>query len=185
MGFFDKIKKALGGNDEPATTTTKAPSQVLRENGIDPGGLKFQFGGRGDVTVNGTVASAEDKARMVEVLEDIDGIESVIDRTQVANRVAEQAPQVGSTDSIFGGAGDGTGSTQSPEPVVVTTETSAEQRIHTVESGDTLWKIAQRYYGDGSEYPRIFEANRDILDDPDKIFPGQELKIPAQEAEKS
>jgi nucleoid-associated protein YgaU len=44
-------------------------------------------------------------------------------------------------------------------------------------AGDTLSKIAKRYYGDANQYPRIFEANRDQLSDPDKIRVGQELKL--------
>jgi nucleoid-associated protein YgaU len=55
---------------------------------------------------------------------------------------------------------------------------SGSAQSHTVVKGDTLSAIAQRYYGRASEYPRIFEANRDILHDPDKIYPGQVLKIP-------
>jgi nucleoid-associated protein YgaU len=49
---------------------------------------------------------------------------------------------------------------------------------YTVKAGDSLSKIAQQFYGKASEYPRIFEANRDQLSDPDKIRPGQELVIP-------
>lgn len=51
--------------------------------------------------------------------------------------------------------------------------------FHTVASGDTLWAIAQKHLGDGSKYPHIFEANRPMLTDPDKIYPGQVLRIPA------
>jgi nucleoid-associated protein YgaU len=51
-------------------------------------------------------------------------------------------------------------------------------QTYVVQSGDTLSKIAQKYYGDPSLYTQIFEANRDILKDPNKIFPGQKLKIP-------
>ena len=46
-------------------------------------------------------------------------------------------------------------------------------------TGDSLWAIAQRFYGDGSQYSRIFEANRDQLDNPDTIQPGQVLRIPS------
>lgn len=49
--------------------------------------------------------------------------------------------------------------------------------IYKVIAGDTLSKIAKRYYGDANQYPRIFEANRDQLSDPDKIRVGQELKL--------
>ncbi|MEM3059812.1 MAG: LysM peptidoglycan-binding domain-containing protein [Methanomassiliicoccales archaeon] len=49
---------------------------------------------------------------------------------------------------------------------------------HEVKKGDTLWKIAEIYYGDGSLYTKIFEANRDILKDPNLIKVGQKLRIP-------
>jgi len=51
-------------------------------------------------------------------------------------------------------------------------------QTYVVQSGDSLSKIAQKYYGDASLYTKIFEANRDILKDPNKIQPGQKLRIP-------
>lgn len=51
-------------------------------------------------------------------------------------------------------------------------------RVHEVVSGDTLSALAKKYYGNASSYPKIFEANRDILDNPDRIKVGQKLKIP-------
>ena len=51
-------------------------------------------------------------------------------------------------------------------------------RTHTVVSGDTLSGIAKHYYGHANDYMKIFDANRDKLKDPDKIFPGQVLRIP-------
>ena len=56
---------------------------------------------------------------------------------------------------------------------------STATKTYTVVSGDSLSKIAQREYGHANLWNRIYEANRDILNDPDKIFPGQVLKIPA------
>ena len=55
---------------------------------------------------------------------------------------------------------------------------AAEHRMHDVVSGDTLSALSKKYYGDASKYHRIFEANRDQLNDPDKIRVGQKLKIP-------
>jgi nucleoid-associated protein YgaU len=52
-------------------------------------------------------------------------------------------------------------------------------RTYTVKAGDTLSKIAKEHLGNANEYMKIFEANRDQLNDPDKIKPGQVLKIPA------
>ncbi|MFQ5351251.1 MAG: peptidoglycan-binding protein LysM [Thermoanaerobaculia bacterium] len=53
--------------------------------------------------------------------------------------------------------------------------------FYTVQSGDTLSKIAKEHYGDAMKYPVIFEANRPMLEDPDKIYPGQQLRIPPLE----
>jgi nucleoid-associated protein YgaU len=53
------------------------------------------------------------------------------------------------------------------------------ERTYTVESGDTLSHIAKAHYGKAGKWRAIFEANRDQIDDPDRIFPGQVLKIPA------
>ena len=52
------------------------------------------------------------------------------------------------------------------------------EQTYTVESGDTLSQIAKQFYGKASEWNTIFQANRDQLDDPDLIQPGQVLKIP-------
>ncbi len=54
-----------------------------------------------------------------------------------------------------------------------------EPVFHTVKKGDTLWAIASKHYGNGSKYNAIFEANTPMLSHPDKIYPGQVLRIPA------
>jgi LysM repeat protein len=59
-------------------------------------------------------------------------------------------------------------------------EPQEQSKFHTVEKGDTLSKIAKQYYGDMMKYPAIFEANKPMLKDPDEIYPGQVLRIPAQ-----
>jgi uncharacterized protein YidB (DUF937 family) len=51
-------------------------------------------------------------------------------------------------------------------------------RTYTVASGDSLSKIAKQFYNDGNQWQRIFDANRDILSNPDRISPGQHLRIP-------
>ena len=58
------------------------------------------------------------------------------------------------------------------------TQPAAQAIFYTVKRGDTLSKIAQAHYGDANQYPRIFEANRPLLQDPDEIYPGQMLRIP-------
>ena len=53
-----------------------------------------------------------------------------------------------------------------------------EATLYTVQSGDSLSKIAKAHYGDASKYMIIFEANQPLLKDPNKIYPGQALRIP-------
>lgn len=54
----------------------------------------------------------------------------------------------------------------------------AKAERYTVQSGDTLWAISERFYGDGNAWQRIYDANRGRIEDPDVIQPGWELSIP-------
>ena len=54
-----------------------------------------------------------------------------------------------------------------------------QSNMYTVVSGDTLSAIAKKEYGDANKYMKIFEANQPMLSDPNKIYPGQVLRIPA------
>lgn len=55
---------------------------------------------------------------------------------------------------------------------------TASATTYTVKPGDSLSKIAADHYGKASDWNKIYEANRDTIKDPDKIFPGQELNLP-------
>ena len=59
-------------------------------------------------------------------------------------------------------------------------EAAVEPQFYTVVSGDSLSKIAKHFYGNANAYMGIFEANKPMLSHPDKIYPGQMLRIPAQ-----
>ena len=58
-------------------------------------------------------------------------------------------------------------------------QSADEATFYTVVSGDNLSKIAKAFYGNANKYPVIFEANKPMLSSPDKIYPGQKLRIPA------
>lgn len=158
MGFFDKFKNVLGGG-QPKPETVKGPSRVLREAGIDPSGLDCKIGADGSVTVSGNCASGEERDRIVSILEGMPNV------SRVVNEINVSAP--------------GPAETEAPAPAEATSGDESEGgRTYTVKPGDTLWKISQEMYGSGSKYMKIFEANTPMLENPDKIFPGQELKIP-------
>ncbi|MGK2924163.1 MAG: LysM peptidoglycan-binding domain-containing protein [Lysobacterales bacterium] len=168
MGIFDSIKNAFG-KGEAEVDVTVPPSKLLRDAGLDPSGLKFAFG-TGSITVSGEIADESQRRRILDVLSGIGGIKTVQDEMVVAAPRAAPTPAPTPTP------------TPAPEPPVAVQEVEAEggagTRSYTVVSGDTLWKIAERMYGNGSHYMKIFEANTDVLEHPDRIFPGQKLVIP-------
>lgn len=65
------------------------------------------------------------------------------------------------------------------EESITTAQPAQEAVFYTVKAGDTLSKIAKEHYGDANKYQVIFEANRPMLSHPDKIYPGQVLRIPS------
>jgi nucleoid-associated protein YgaU len=75
-------------------------------------------------------------------------------------------------------AGNVAGVAQVDDNMTVEVNTEPPATYYTVVSGDTLSKIAKQHYGNANEYNRIFEANQPLLKHPDKIYPGQMLRIP-------
>lgn len=95
-------------------------------------------------------------------------------RSGVASTASDAAPKA-DFSNVQGGV---TSTAPSVEPEVPTVQT------YTVASGDTLSKIAKKFYGSANQWRGIFEANRDQLSNPDLIRPGQVLKIPTAPAKK-
>ena len=93
---------------------------------------------------------------------------------QVSGNVADQATRERVILALGNVEGVGT-----VDDDIQVASTAAESEMHVVVSGDTLSKIALAAYGDASKYPTIFEANKPMLKDPDKIYVGQVLRIPA------
>ena len=57
-------------------------------------------------------------------------------------------------------------------------QSSQEVEYYEIKSGDTLWAIAEKVLGNGAKYTEIFEANKEVIKDPDLIYPGQKIRIP-------
>ena len=94
-----------------------------------------------------------------------------------ANLVMERLDQAVKADNIVNAIEVAEKPVPQPEPEPAPEPVSAE-RFYEVVAGDTLGAISQMYYGKASQYMKIFEANRNILDNPDLIKVGQKLKIP-------
>ncbi len=126
------------------------------------------------------VASAEDLKKELDSLNlGTDNVEIEVkgDTVVVKGEVADQ--------SIFEKAILAVGNTlgvskvEASEMKVADTGSITEPVFHEVKKGENLWKIATKHYGNGSKYTEIFEANKPMLSDPDLIYPGQNLRIPA------
>lgn len=109
----------------------------------------------GKVTLKGTAASMAAKEKAALIAGNVKGVSSVNDD----GLTAPAAPKPAATAA--GGPG------------------TAATRYYTIKSGDSLSKIAEAMYGDSQQYDKIFEANREVIGDPDKIYPGQQIRIPA------
>jgi len=157
MGFMDAFKKVIGGGAKQAPPEiVKGPTRVLREAGIDTSCLDCKIGADGSVTVSGTVESGATRDEIVSVLEKMPNVSGVNNEINVGEPEPEPAAEAAEAEAAE----------------------AKEGRTYTVQSGDTLWKISQEMYGNGSKYMKIFEANTPMLENPDKIFPGQVLNIP-------
>lgn len=125
------------------------------------------------VSLIGWAESLADKEKAILAAGNIKGVEKVDDRLKVGTPPARQPATPA--------AAAPTAQQAAPEPEAAPEPDSSEQpssRFYTVKSGDTLSKIAREFYGNASKYPVIFEANKPMLTNPDRIYPGQVLRIP-------
>ena len=154
MGILDKFSKKTGADKPASSENVKGPGATLKDHGIDPSGLKFSFNQDGSVTVSGHAKDQSEIDRICQVIGEIPHVSNVVSNMRVAGTVAAAEA----------------------EPAAPVGE--IQQRTYTVKPGDTLWAIAAELYGSGASYMKIFEANTSILENPDKIHPGQVLVIP-------
>lgn len=148
MGLFDLFGKSFDDQVNEAITKIKAMNLGVRHLGAQVKGKV--------VTLTGEAPSREVATTVMQKLDELVSPDNIINTIKVDKPAAE------------------------PE-VLVDVEAEVEpptERYHMVAAGDTLGHISQKYYGKASAYMKIFEANRDILDDPNLIKVGQKLKIP-------
>jgi len=124
----------------------------LNKFGLLQPGVTVSVDENDKVTLSGQVDSREARQRIIATVANIEGVDAVDDQLVILIKNVDAAP---------------------------VQETAApEKQFYQVKSGDTLSKIAKEMYGDANKYPKIFEANKPMLSDPDKIYPGQTLVIP-------
>jgi len=164
MGLFDFAsdigKKVFGIGDADAAEKIKLD---IEANNPGISGLEVELQEESVCVLRGECESKEAKEKAILMAGNMKGVSDVVAvRLKVAN--ADDTQQTSEAledqaDAAF--------------------EESSSSQYYTIESGDTLWGIAAKFLGNGSKYPEIFEANREVIEDPDKIFVGQKIRIPS------
>jgi nucleoid-associated protein YgaU len=179
MGLLDKVKTTdslVETDDEDQLVQLRhkydPAIRVMQESGVQLENVDIQAG---KLHIRGNAPSAQIKNRMWDEVKKIDPSyrDLTLDlRLPAGSTMTPTPPGAGTPGSPSAGdpvpEGSG-GPSVAPDHAM---------ESYTVKSGDTLSKISQRFYGGATGYQRIFEANRDQLKDPDKIQPGQILRIP-------
>ena len=148
LDFVTEVGHKLFSSDEEPAETIKKAIEADNP-GIENLGVDFT---NSFVTLTGNAKTSEAVEKAVLIAGNIKGVGRVVSNITVAGK-ADPA----GTDAPPGGG---------------TVE------YYTVQSGDTLSAIAKHFYGDASKYPKIFDANREVIKHPDKIFIGQKIRIP-------
>ncbi len=108
-----------------------------------------------------------------------DGLDVKYDGATQTVTVAGVAPDQATREKIVLCCGNVAAVAKVDDLLTVASGGGAESTYREVKAGDTLSKIAKEAYGDANAYMKIFEANKPMLSNPDKIYPGQKLRIPA------
>jgi len=155
-----KARKAAADQAARAESLAEAKKSAALEHyvldlGLAVTNLDVRFDD-GLATVTGQVPDQDTRERIILAIGNSAGVERVSEELTVVAPAAAPAPEA-----------------------VAAPPAPPEPQMHVVVKGDTLSKIAKEYYGDAMKYPVIFEANKPMLTDPDKIYVGQVLRIPA------
>jgi nucleoid-associated protein YgaU len=161
MGLIDFIKDAgaylFGGRTAVAKEQAKPVTVELLQQQVDALGIPvedLEIAFTDPVaTVRGDVETQADREKVVLAIGNTPGVGRVDDQLTVLAAVDDEGEVV-----------------EEEEEIVAV--------MYTVKKGDTLSAIAKAHYGNANKYPVIFEANKPMLQDPDKIYPGQVLRIP-------
>ncbi len=156
FGFVKDIGRRVFNKDEEAAEKIR---DHIQEAGVGISNFEVEFDD-GIAVLKGEVNSKADKEKAILLAGNIAGVADVMTQIKV-NAPEAPADAAGSAKPVDAPAGEEDGT-----------------EFYVIQAGDTLGKIAKRVYGDAMQYPKIFEANREVIDDPDKIFVGQKIRLP-------
>lgn len=128
--------------------------------------------GKGDDNENVKKLIEEEKETMP-----IEGLEVVVEGDTVKLKGKAKSAEDKVKAALIAGNIEGIAKVDA-DALETETPQEVEDLFYEIQKGDTLWRVAEIYYQDGSRYKEIFEANREVIKDPDKIYPGQMIRIP-------
>lgn len=186
MGLFSFVKSAgskLFGGRKPSEVPNLA--YLVRghvyEQGLPTNGLRCWLENE-VMVVSGWAPDRATKEKIILAVGNVEGVDQVEDRIAIGTppkpaaaplQVEAPLPETPVADAVAAELSD------AQLPTAADLDAAAfTSRTYTVEKGDTLSKIAKAMYGNAGKYPVIFEANQPMLKHPDKIYPGQVLRIP-------
>lgn len=173
MSLFTFLKNAgeklFGGQDAQAATPAPAPSAGTGTSAGKP------------PSPSGAQRAAEAIAGYVQTLQlPVKNLQVSYDAASATVTLRGEAADQATREKAVLACGNVAGVEKVNDELTVAQGAAAETpRFYTVKSGDTLSKIAKEMYGNANDYMKIFEANKPMLKDPDKIYPGQTLRVPA------
>lgn len=168
MGIFDFLKGA-GRDIDNDRADAEILESILTALSAQAAaghikGLQVHFDD-GVATLSGTVDSNATKQKAVLLAGNIKGVEKVND-DNLKLSMATWPPK--------------TGMDEMPRAEIPTLEEEQKYSFYTIQRGDSLSKVAKRYYGDAMRWPELFEANREVIQNPDLIYPGQQIRVPIE-----
>ncbi len=122
-------------------------------------------------------AAQEVKNRVQKYNLDINGLDAKIEGEKVILSGTAKSAEQAEKAILAAGNIEGVSQVESRFEIE---QNEQQSEFYTVEFGDNLSKISKQFYGDPNQYMKIFEANKPMLSDPDKIYPGQKLRIPSE-----
>jgi nucleoid-associated protein YgaU len=171
MGLFNftknlgaSLRNAVTGGGDPGADDLK---KELLGKGVTLQNLQLSVND-GVVQIGGIADTNAEREKAILIVGNIKGVEKVQESIQVLQ--PRFVPGAATAQQ-----------TSAPAQAQARTPDAAETRFYTVQSGDTLSKIAQQHYGEAGKYMQIFEANKPMLSDPDEIYPGQVLRVPPEQ----
>lgn len=158
MGLFDfarDVGRQLFDTDAEAADNIKQHLEI-KMTGLKDLTVEFDDG---VATLCGSCTNQQTREQAILIAGNVKGVQKVVADKLVAPAAAPAAKAGAKT-------------------AAAAAEPATQDEFYEIKSGDTLGKIAKQFYGSASKYMKIFEANRDIIDNPDRIYPGQKIRIP-------